>query len=100
MTPPAHPIAQVVANALDGRFPVADGSWRRALPWRAGVWGVLSFTGHCVVVVPDDFATHEQLVALGIDGLGGATQPGVILELAGPRGWIDSLDVLLARRAE
>jgi GNAT superfamily N-acetyltransferase len=92
-----HPVAELVAAALDGRYPPADGGWHRVAPWRPGVEGVFAFTGHAVLAVGDD-VPDARLEALGVDGLGGAHHPRVLLELAGPDGWIDSLDALLARR--
>lgn len=38
------------------------------------------------------------LVSLGADGFGGAHDPRLITALAGPGGWIDSLDILMASR--
>lgn len=72
---------------------------RRVAPWRAGVEGIISFTGHSLLAIGDDIS-DDHLAKLGVDGFGGATQPSVLLELAGPTGWIDSLDVLLAQRVK
>lgn len=49
-----------------------------------------------LVVDPD--VEDRVLARLGIDGVGGALHPAVLLALAGPQGWIDSLDILLAAR--
>lgn len=92
-----HPLATIIVDALDGRFPHADGGWRRVAPWRPGVEAVCAFTGHAVFAVADD-VTDERLVRLGVDGFGAACHPRVLLDLAGD-GWIDSLDALTARRA-
>jgi len=92
-----HPLAVIIAAAADGRFPAADGGWQRMSPWRPGVEGVVSFTGHAVLAV-DRATTDEELGALGIDGFGGAHDPRVITALAGAGAWIDSLDALLVRR--
>ena len=70
---------------------MAGGACRRGgTVWRR------SFTGHAVLAVRDDVADAE-LVALGVDGFGGAHDPRVVAALAGTAGWIDSLDLLLAR---
>ncbi len=45
------------------------------------------------------WVSDERLVALGMDGYGGAHHPRVVASLAGPDGWIDSLDALLVGRA-
>jgi hypothetical protein len=93
-----HPLARVLTDAVDGTFPRADGGWRRVPPWRDGVEAVLAFTGHAVLAVAPD-VPDDRLVALGVDGYGGAHHPRVLLELAGPDGWIDSLDAVLGRRS-
>jgi hypothetical protein len=93
-----HPLAQLIDDAIDGRFVPADGGWHRVTPWRSGTEAVVAFTGHAVFAIGDD-VSDERLGALGVDGYGGAHHPRVLLELAGPSGWIDSLDALLARRA-
>jgi hypothetical protein len=87
-----------LTDAVDGRFPQPDGGWHRAPPWRPGVEAVLAFTGHAVLAVAAD-VSDDRLVTLGVDGYGGAHHPRVLLDLAGPDGWIDSLDALLARRS-
>lgn len=57
----------------------------------------MAFTGHAVLAVADD-VTDGRLRGLGVDGLGGAHDPRVVAALAGPDGWIDSLDALLVAR--
>jgi GNAT superfamily N-acetyltransferase len=93
-----HPLAELIQSVAEGRHPAPDGGWHRVEPWRPGVEAVLAFTGHAVLAVGDD-VSDERLAALGVDGLGGANHPRVLLELAGPQGWIDSLDALLVGRA-
>jgi hypothetical protein len=90
-----HPVAELVLDAAHGRHPVSDGGWHRVPPWRPGLEAILAFTGHAVLAVGDD-VSDARLQELGVDGLGGANHPRVLLALAGPAGWIDSLDVLLA----
>ncbi len=92
-----HPVAELLTAAADGRPPEPDGGWRRVPPWRPGVEAVLAFTGHAVLAVAGDVG-DEELDGLGVDGLGGAHHPRVLLRLAGPDGWVDSLDAVLARR--
>jgi GNAT superfamily N-acetyltransferase len=92
-----HPLAGLIAAAAAGRFPVADGSWRRVPPWRPEVEGIVAFTGHAVLAVAPDIP-DRRLVTLGADGFGGAHNPRLITALAGPGGWIDSLDILMAGR--
>jgi hypothetical protein len=92
-----HPLAELIRSAAAGHHPVPDGGWHRVAPWRPGVEGVFAFTGHAVLAVGDEI-TDERLDGLGVDGLGGANHPRVLIDLAGPNGWIDSLDAILARR--
>ena len=50
---------------------------------------------HVVFAVAPDIS-DRRIASLGADGFGGAHDPRLIAALAGPAGWIDSLDVLLA----
>jgi hypothetical protein len=92
-----HPLAALIAGVAAGRFPDPDGGWHRVPPWRPGLEAVISFTAHAVFAVAPDI-TDGQLAALGADGLGGAHDPRLITALAGPGGWIDALDMLMAGR--
>src|SRR5689334_16289750 len=92
-----HPLAGLIRATAAGQFPAPDGGWHRLPPWRTGLGAVLAFTGHAVIVA-DDEVTDARLSALGIDGFGGAHHPRVVSDLAGPDGWIDSLDLLLIGR--
>lgn len=93
----AHPLATIIADAAAGRFPPPDGGWRRVPPWRPGLEGIFSFTGHAVLALAPDI-TDDRLAGLGVDGFGGAQDPRVVTAIAGPAAWIDSLDVLLVAR--
>jgi GNAT superfamily N-acetyltransferase len=95
--PPRHPLAELIVDAVAGRFVAADGGWHRVPPWRRGLEAVVGLTGHAVLALASDIA-NERLVGLGVDGFGGAHDPRLISALAGPRGWIDSLDALLVGR--
>ena len=57
----------------------------------------MAFTGHAVLAVAPDIS-DARIIELGANGLGGAHDPRLVAALAGPDGWIDSLDVLLAGR--
>jgi GNAT superfamily N-acetyltransferase len=95
--PIEHPLAGLISAAADGRFPDPDGGWRRVPVWRPGLEAVVAFTGHAVLAVEPD-VPDSVLAALGADGLGGAHHPRLISALAGPDGWVDSLDLLMAGR--
>jgi hypothetical protein len=93
---PSHPLADLIRAAARGEFPPVDGGWRRVPPWRPGLEGVIAFTGHAVFAVAPDI-TDDRIAGLGPDGFGGAHDPRLVSALAGPDGWIDSLDQLLVR---
>lgn len=95
--PGAHPLAVLITEAAAGQFAAADGGWRRVPPWRPGLEGIVAFTGHAVLAVAPDIS-DARIIELGASGLGGAHDPRLVAALAGPDGWIDSLDVLLAGR--
>jgi hypothetical protein len=92
-----QPLAELITEAAAGRFPAPDGGWRRVPPWRPGLEAIIAFTGHAVLAVAPDIP-DRLLVSLGVNGFGGAHDPRLIADLAGPHGWIDSLDMLLAGR--
>jgi hypothetical protein len=92
-----HPLGVLIAAAASGQFLPVDGAWHRVPPWRPQLEAIVAFTGHAVLAVSDE-TTDDVLAALGPDGFGGAHDPRLVAALAGPGGWIDSLDVLLARR--
>lgn len=95
--PPDHPVAELIAAAASGRFPAADGGWRRVPPWRPGLAAIIAFTGHAVFAVEPEIP-DRLLASLGADGLGGAHDPRLVTALAGRGGWIDSLDIVMAGR--
>ena len=88
----AHPLAQLITDAAAGVFPEVDGGWRHVPPWRKGLWAAVAFTGHAVFALDD--VDDARLTRLGADGFGGAHDPRVIAELAGPGTWIGCLDLL------
>lgn len=94
--PPDHPLRSALLAALAGRFPAADGVVEVVPPDRAGSHAVVEFTGHSFVLTDRD---PDDRLLLGVDAFGGATQPRVLIELAGRNGTIGSLDLVLARRA-
>jgi hypothetical protein len=95
--PHDHPLGLLITDAAAGRFPDADGGWQRVPPWRPGLEAVVSFTGHAVFALAPDIP-DRLLVSLRADGFGGAHDPRLIAALAGPGGWIDCLDMLMAAR--
>jgi hypothetical protein len=90
----SHPLASLIEAAAAGSFPPVDGGWHRVPVWREGLEAVVAFTGHAVLALAPDIS-EERLVGLGVDGLGGAHDPRLVVDIAGDGGWIDSLDILL-----
>lgn len=89
------PVARILADAADGRFPEPDGSITVLPPDRTtGLHAVLSFTAHAVVMTDLD---RETVLATGIDAFGGATDPAVLLALAGADRACGVLDASLTR---
>ena len=91
-----HPLGATILAAAAGRFPVPDGGWHRSRPWRPGLEAMVAFTGHAAACLHDD-VEDAVLAALGADGLGGAHAPHLLTVLAGPTGWVSSLDVVAVR---
>jgi hypothetical protein len=90
-----HPLLAVLLDAAVGRFPPVDGAVEVLGPDAGGTHAVVELTGHSYLLTdrrPDD-APFE------LHGYGGCTHPDVVRWLAGPRGWIGSLDVVLVARA-
>lgn len=92
-TPARHPLARLLREAAAGSFPPADGGWLRVSPWKQNVQAILSFTGRAVLAVSYD-VPDSRLAELGVSGWDGAFAR-ILVDLAGPGGWIDSLDVLM-----
>ena len=95
--PVDHPVARLIAAYTSGDVLSPDGSWQRVEPWRPHLQAVVAFTGRAVLAISPDIA-DDEVVALGADGFGGAHDPRLVSALAGPGGWIDSLDALLVGR--
>lgn len=93
-TPARHPLARLLRDVAAGNFREADGGWTRVSPWSQQHQAIIALTGHAVLAVSYDI-TDAQLEALGVDGFGAAHHPSVVSALAGPTGWIDSLEVLM-----
>lgn len=91
-------MAQLLTDAVEGRFPPVDGGWTRLPPWRDGTGAIIAMTGHSFVCGGASL-TDAELDELGLDGCGGSTLPAAVLAIAGPGAWIDCLDVLLVCRA-
>ncbi|WP_326551832.1 hypothetical protein [Micromonospora sp. NBC_01813] len=89
---PAHPLHALLHRAAAGEFPPADGSVAVTPALPGGLECVLAFTGYAVVATAVPAA---EVLAHGPDGFGGAHSPDFLRWLAGPQGWLDSLDVTL-----
>lgn len=89
-----HPLLAVFAAAADNRFPPVDGAVT-VLPPLGGGWECsVAFTGHAMVAT----ATPAADVTARADGFGGSMAPDFLRYLAGPRGFVGVLDVMLATR--
>lgn len=92
-----HPLLTVLLDAVDGRFPPVDGAVTVVPALGRGLECATAFTGHAVVATgrPD-----ADVQAQRPDGFGGSMAPDFLRWLAGPRGWVGSIDnVLVARGA-
>jgi hypothetical protein len=89
-----HPLLRLMLDAADGRFPAPDGEVEVVAPAGRNE-AVVSFTAHAVVATAH---AVEDVRAHGADGYGGCFAPDFLRWLAGPEGWIDSVDALLVAR--
>lgn len=92
---PVHPVLTLLHRAADGDFPPADGGVAVTAALPAGLECVLAFTGYAVVATA---VPEAEVLAHGPDGFGAAHSPDFLRWLAGPQGWLDSLDVTLVAR--
>lgn len=92
----SHPLAAILTAAAAGRFPTPDGAVETLPPDDDGTHAVVELTGHSYALT--DRALLD-LLSLGADGFGGCTHPDVLRCLAGPNGWIGSIDVVLVAAA-
>jgi len=90
-----HPLHEVLVAAADGRFPDVDGLVDVLTPDDDGHCAVVELTGHSFVLTE---RAPAEVLALDVDGFGGASRPDVLARLAGPGGWIGSHDVVLVAR--
>jgi len=94
--PVDDPVRRLLADVVDGRFPRADGGVTVLPPdLTTGSHAALCFTGHAVLITE---MNRDRVLALGMDGFGGAHAPESLRALAGPRGWIGVLDTVLIGR--
>jgi len=92
----SHPLAAVLTAAAAGRFPSPDGAVELLPPDDDGTHAVVELAGHSYALTD---CAMDDLLALGADGFGGCTHPDVLRWLAGPEGWIGSIDVVLVAMA-
>lgn len=91
-----HPLRSVLLDAVGGTFPAADGGVELLAADAAGTCAVVELTGHSYILTDLPATAFD---GLGIDGFGGATNPAVLLRLAGEQRSVGALDVVLARHA-
>ena len=91
----AHPLLTVLLDAADGRFPPVDGTVAVVPALGRGLECAAAFTGHAVVATGlSDAAVQAQEP----DGFGGSMAPDFLRWIAGPRGWVGSIDNVLVAR--
>jgi hypothetical protein len=90
-----HPLLAYLLDAVDGRFPPADGrvTLLPALPRRLEC--SVAFTGHAVIATALPAADIHTCKP---DGFGASLAPDFLRYLAGPTGWIGVIDATLAGR--
>jgi hypothetical protein len=86
-----HPLLTALLEAAEGRFPPVDGQVE-VVPAAGRNEAVLAFTGHALVATA---LPPAEVLAQGPDGFGGALAPDFLRHLAGPGGWVDSIDAVL-----
>ncbi|MFI1287986.1 hypothetical protein ACH4VM_05745 [Streptomyces sp. NPDC020792] len=91
----SHPLLGMFLDAADGRFPPADGRVTVLPPLPGGLECSVAFTGHAVIATA---LPAPDVQAQGPDGYGASMAPDFLRYLAGPEGWIDSVDVTLVAR--
>ncbi|MFI6345586.1 hypothetical protein [Streptomyces sp. NPDC050560] len=87
-----HPLLRYFLDAAQGHFPPVDGLVTVVPPLGRGLEVAVAFTGHAVVATA---LPAEEIRARGADGYGQAHAPDFLRHLAGPGGWLDSLDATL-----
>ncbi len=90
-----HPLLTYFLAAADGRFPPVDGKVTVLPPLPGGLECSVAFTSHAVVATA---LRSEDVHAQGPDGFGSSLAPDFLRHLAGPKGWIDVVDVTLTAR--
>jgi hypothetical protein len=91
----SHPLLGYFLDAVDGRFPLADGGVTLLPALPRGLACSVAFTGHAVIATElpaDDVHAH------GPDGFGGSLAPDLLRRLAGRTGWIGVIDATLCAR--
>jgi hypothetical protein len=95
MSAEPHPLLAHLLDAVDGRFPPADGRVTVLPPLPDGLECSVAFTGHAFVATA---LRAEEVYAQQPDGFGESMAPDFLRHLAGPDGWIGVLDATLAAR--
>lgn len=90
-----HPLAEALLAAIEGRFPPVDGAVEVVAPDGVSTHAVVEFTGHAFVLTDRN---ADDPIFDGVDAFGGATDPRMLVQLAGAHGVIGSHDLVMARR--
>ncbi|MDO7883539.1 N-acetyltransferase [Antiquaquibacter soli] len=94
--PSPHPLAAILRDAADGRFPAADGTVDVLPPDADGTRAIVAFTGHAVVLTD---ASAEDVAERAPDGgFGSSLAPDVQAWVAGSSHVPGTLDAVLVAR--
>lgn len=95
MSTTQHPLLTVLLDAADGLFPPVDGVVTVLPALARGLVCATAFTGHAVIATD---RSPADVLAQRPDGYGASMGPDFLRWLAGPGGWVGSIDNTLVAR--
>jgi hypothetical protein len=84
-----HPLEEMFVQAARGCCPIVDGAAQVVPPPGDGLESSVAFTGHAVISTA---LPAREVITHAVDGYGGSTHQRFLSWLAGPTGWIDTID--------
>lgn len=91
----SHPLLRTLLAAADNVFPPVDGVVEFLPELAPDLQAVVSFTGHAFIATN---LAQREFIPFRLDGFGSALQPKLLRHLAGPYGYIGSVDLTLVAR--